>query len=421
MASSEGKKEQAKAAVMGTSIYGKFNLKTDDGKSTDGGTPRHGRIYDPSLAQKPGGLKAEEMLLGVKFAHLSCTDDSPGHLATPAPNTLEAVKLIVGGSEEEAKKPLSTILKDHFNLTMDCWIDESGVRKGRPVDTQGYIASNDEMIVLSYRFTTTMTDWMTNLSMTTSEWEPDVDEKIGHAGWCSCLDGYFTSILGIKEGKPRVHTGFYNNFLSSLPYVKKHIVEKLTAPNAKPMKVYVCGCSLGAAIATVATCYLLLELPLEDLPHKIISVTAGCPRVCAPKMKERMMERMKVLRPLDKAVICRLVYNEDVVPHIPFGVSGFRHLDKLVYITTEGDVIVGPYLEGAKKLNEVCNVVRTFWGKKKSEKEAAESMARQAEAEGKTPFEVELEKTPQPIKDHMPYWYMTHLSNLLKKEKEPKS
>ena len=410
--------EQTKSATVASSIYGKFNLKSDGSIASSDSRRPQGRMYDSALGQKPGGLKAEEMLLGVKFAHLSCTDDSPGHLLSPAPNTLEAVKLIVGGSEEEAKGPLSTILKDHFNLTMDCWIDESGFRQGRPVDTQGYIASNDDTIVLSYRFTTTMTDWMTNLSMTTSEWEPDVDEKIGHAGWCSCLDGYFTSILGIKEGKPRVHTGFYNNFLSSLPYVKKHIVEKLMAPNAKPMKVYVCGCSLGAAIATVATCYLLLELPIEKLPHKIISVTAGSPRVCAPKMRQVMLERMKELRPLDKAVICRLVYNEDVVPHIPFGVSGFKHLDKLVYITTQGDVIVGPYLEGASSFNEVCNVVKTFWGKKKNASGDGEAQAtsRQAEAEGKTPFEVELEKTPQPIKDHMPYWYMTHLSNLVKRE-----
>jgi len=34
----------------------------------------------------------------------------------------------------------------------------------------------------------------------------------------------------------------------------------------------------------------------------------------------------------------------------------------------------------------------------------------------KTPFEIEVEKTPGPIKDHMPFWYLTILQKLKAKQ-----
>jgi hypothetical protein len=116
------------------------------------------------------------------------------------------------------------------------------------------------------------------------------------------------------------------------------------------------------------------------------------------------------LRPLDRAVICRLVYNHDLVPHVPFHIGGFYHLDKLVYITVDGDVIINPRMrESSKNFSEVKTLFQSFW-KKQIVKED-ELAASKPETE-KTPFEIECEKTPDPIKCHMPYWYLTRLEKL---------
>merc|ERR1711971_794513 len=120
-----------------------------------------------------------------------------------------------------------------------------------------------------------------------------------------------------KESKPRTHTAYYNNFIYTIPMIRKHIIEKLMKKGTKPKKVYVVGCSLGAAISQIAFCFILEALfdSLKDpnfANHKLISVTAGCPRVGDKKFRRRIMEKMNVLRPLNRAVICRLVHNNDI-------------------------------------------------------------------------------------------------------------
>jgi hypothetical protein len=221
------KKEAADAACIE-----EYNLKTEDYKRsisrrrsifdlrteamrTDKGNPRQGRLYNEMHGAKEGGLKVDEMIYGIKMAHLSCTDDTEDRLVGSSPNALAALEHAVGGPTPEItmRKPLSEILKERYNLNLDCWMDYSGFVKGRPIDTQGFIASNDETIVLSYRFSTTLYDWIANLSLTSSEWLLDKDEERGHAGrWSSC-GGWFTKMCRPSKSRPRVHTAYYNNFI----------------------------------------------------------------------------------------------------------------------------------------------------------------------------------------------------------------
>jgi Lipase (class 3) len=438
--------EAPPSTSMAPPIYEEFNLKTEEPSSQAPGAateqaaaaatvkpparkPRKGRLYGKKYSLEPAGIKVDDMIYGLKMAHLSCTDDSEGRLAKSGANTIKALEEIVG--VEDARKPLSTLLKDHFDLNMDCWINESGFWNMRAVDTQGFIASNESTIVLSYRFSTSAFDWMTNLDMSSSEWEPDRDEVIGHAGWCSCLDGVYTKYF-TDHGKPRVHTGFYNNFIYTIPHIRKHILEPLLKSDAKPKKVYICGCSLGAALATVAYFFVLQEMmpSLENpdfVDHKLYSVTAGSPRVCDPQMRDEVMDKVRRLRPLDRAVICRLVFDQDLVPHIPFHISGFVHVDKLVFITANGDVIINPRLSKSKNFAEMVTVWNSFKTKvddktKKlveatAPKKATGSAKMEDTAEGeKSAFEIECETTPVPIKCHMPYFYLTHLEHLKERE-----
>ena len=263
----------------------------------------------------------------LQLASVAITDDKPNTLKKVSkanPWQKEALKIITG-SKQDAYKPLSSILRDHFGLTLDCHIDVSGIDRGRPLDTQGYIAHNDELIVLSYRCTTSALDWITNLSTTSSEWEPDIDIALGHAGYCSCLMGYdlphFCGGISKENGdnikKPRVHTGFYNNFLHTTPMILEHIAP-LLKEDQKPRKLMVVGHSLGAGIATLAACYFILNFEWELLPHQLVCVTAGAPRSVKQNMADIVHERLATLRPMDKAFFCRVVLNEDVVVRVVY-------------------------------------------------------------------------------------------------------
>ena len=114
------------------------------------------------LSQAPSGyLPAEidDVIKGMKYASLAVTDDKEGTLKDIGkmnPWHIEALK-IISGSEEEAHKPLTYLLKEYMQLECDTIIDVSGITKGGHfLDTQGYIAHNDEVIVLAYRCTTSV-------------------------------------------------------------------------------------------------------------------------------------------------------------------------------------------------------------------------------------------------------------------------
>ena len=101
-----------------TNIYEEFHLKTDNETGNNGTSMTkaeeqmvdrlpQGRVYSTKYAQQPSGLRVEDMIFGLKMAHLSCTDDSEGRLSGSGANTLAALEEIVG--KNHLKKPLSKI------------------------------------------------------------------------------------------------------------------------------------------------------------------------------------------------------------------------------------------------------------------------------------------------------------------------
>lgn len=326
------------------------------------GLKPRGYRYSTYHANQPGGIQVKDLVLGMQFACLSITDDEPDTLkkvGVANPWQVRAMTMITG-SEDEAHQPLSTILRDHYQLQTDHILNVSGVSAaGHALDTQGFMAHNDTTIVLAYRCTTSVSDWLTNLTTTSSAWEIDHDVAQGHSGYfSSCLDFECCSSSDDAPKKPRVHTGFYNNFLVTVPAIKQYI-DPLLAADQPPRTLYVVGHSLGAGIAIMAACYFLTE-KAEDgirnrydwrtLPHKLRVVTAGGPRACCQSMQERVDAVLRELRYTDKVVLARMVRDKDVVPTVPPELFGFRHLtEKLVYITREdavdgtaGSVLINP-------------------------------------------------------------------------------
>lgn len=373
-----------------------------------------GRTYDPEYAEQPGAIRIEELTLAMKLASIAITDDKPDTLVNVSkanPWHTEALTIITG-SEEEANAPLTEILKTHFNLTCDTIIDISKITKGgHAIDTQGYIAHNDDMIVLSYRCTTSGFDWLTNLTTTSSAWEPDIDIDQGHSGLFSCIDGACCMQHG--EYKPRVHTGFYNNFLVTAPLIQQYI-NPLLGPNQPPRKLYVVGHSLGAGIATMAACYFLLDFDWATLNQKLVVVTAGSPRAVLESMQQKIHAEMKRLRPLDKAVICRLVRDKDVVPTVPPALFGFRHLDKLVYITKDGQILVNPNLDSGNIVD--VKTMASLMAHNPALFDEDEETTMSDEEQEESDYDKKIKLIPRAFRDHMPDFYLYPLIKLFKRE-----
>ncbi len=364
-----------------------------------------GREYDEEFSHQPGGIRIDEVALAMQLAALSITDDKEGTLAQIGeanPWHIEALKLLTG-SEEEAHKPLSQILDEYYGLVVDAHINESGFRGTYAIDTQGYIAHNDDIIVVSFRCTTTIKDWITNLTLLDSVWEPEEDLSNGHSGYFSFLDG----LCGGSEMKPRVHTGFYNNFLAVLPILKEH-VDPLLSRNAPPRKLYIVGHSLGAGIAAMAGCYYLLHHDWTASPHRLVNAMAGCPRPCHESMAQVVQDKLSYLRPLDKISMFHITLNEDVVPTVPPAWLGFRHIGKLVYITEDNAVLIGPQINDDKILDE--NEVKQM-----GDSYPDVTTLRETTEETQSDYDKLISYIPTAFRDHMPDFYLRPLIDLFER------
>ena len=364
-----------------------------------------GRQYDEEYSHQPGGIRIDEVALAMQLAALSVTDDNEGTLAQIGevnPWHVEALKILTG-SEEEAHQPLSQILNEHYGLVVDVHINESGFRGAYAIDTQGYITHNDDIIVVSFRCTTTIKDWITNLTLLDSVWEPEEDLSQGHSGYFSFLDG----LCGGAEMKPRVHTGFYNNFLAVLPILKQY-VDPLLSRNATPRKLFIVGHSLGAGIAAMAGCYYLLHHDWTASPHRLVNAMAGCPRACHESMAQVVEDKLSYLRPLDKVSMFRITLNEDIVPTVPPAWLGFRHIGKLVYITEDDAVLIGPRLDDDQILDE--HEVRDIG---KSYPDVA--TLRETTEETQSDYGKLISYIPAVFRDHMPDFYLRPLISLFER------
>jgi regulator of extracellular matrix RemA (YlzA/DUF370 family) len=117
---------------------------------------------------------------------------------------------------------------------------------------------------------------------------------------------------------------------------------------------------------------------------------------------------------LDKAVICRIVRDKDVVPTVPPEVFGFRHLDKLVYITDDGKIIINPNLgsDNVIDTSTMNELLSTYPALMESEIEEAKEEGTETEST----YDKRIRMVPRALRDHMPDFYLVPLIKLFERE-----
>jgi len=163
-------------------------------------------------------------------------------------------------------------------------------------ETQGFVAANDDCVVLAFRGTEpeSLRDWMTDADAIPTQ--------------------FLTSGL-------HVHAGFAR----ALEYVWKDVTEALAPHKGKPL--YITGHSLGAALATLACVRLRWE---QQLVHAVC--TFGSPRVgqqdfCAAYTKIA-----------EGSPTYRYVNDTDIVPRVPTRLEGYGHVGTLFYFGPDGKI-----------------------------------------------------------------------------------
>tara|TARA_B100000902_G_scaffold218630_1_gene207771 strand:- start:1161 stop:1976 length:816 start_codon:yes stop_codon:yes gene_type:complete len=134
------------------------------------------------------------------------------------------------------------------------------------------------------------------------------------------------------ERNGMVHSGFWEEANKVYPGILKAV----KAGRKNKEKVYVCGHSLGGAMAVLVAEMLCHDkIPVEELK------TFGQPRV-GTRAFRRHLEGCKI------GSYHRYVNNNDIVPRVPPMLFGFVHGGKLMYINRFGNIRPATYWQRVK-------------------------------------------------------------------------
>ncbi len=153
--------------------------------------------------------------------------------------------------------------------------------------TQGFVAHTDSAILISFRGTESLNDWIAN------------------------LDVFSTS-------KPygEVHRGFVEAFEE----VRTELVNTLRNLDPGHKVIHITGHSLGGALATIAACELRSEFSISSI------YTFGQPRLGNATTVKFILDKYP-------GHFSRFVFDDDVVARIP---PGYKHVGRLFHFDSNG-------------------------------------------------------------------------------------
>jgi hypothetical protein len=222
---------------------------------------------------------------------------------------------------------LAHVLETTFGLVLDHFINVT------PTDTQGFIAHDAEKVVLVYRGTTSVADWITNANVFTTPWEPLDDGEDA---------GEFAALQGLCHNGPRLHLGHYNAFLSTKRDLEEVLIPQIQ--NAvrlkKHLKVFICGHSLGGSLATMALAYILERMP-DELGTgyvEVVCTTLGAPSVGNASFVDRLTKLTSSMAGFLR--VGRYINNVDFIPYASL-VHLFQHFGPAFTMSESGKVDKG--------------------------------------------------------------------------------
>ena len=161
--------------------------------------------------------------------------------------------------------------------------------------TAGAVLANNDLIVVVFRGTEDLLDWLTNL----------------RAGWV------------VLQGGVGVHRGFFEAYWPVRAALFRRLLDLI---HEKPRPVYVTGHSLGGALALMAAA----ELGNHDEAQVRDSI-AACYTFGCPKAGDRTFDRHV------KVPLYRITNGFDLVPALPPLLTGYRHVGDTRHFAVAGE------------------------------------------------------------------------------------
>ncbi|KAJ2007713.1 hypothetical protein GGI04_001421 [Coemansia thaxteri] len=213
----------------------------------------------------------------------------------------------------------SYIIKDKWNCEPNCLLPETAdtvldyTWRSKSPASAGYIGHNDStrVIVVVFRGTADTDDWVQDSEFSLDPWPPQIPGSM-------------------------VHHGFLTAYQSVSGKVTKMVIN--LARRYPDYKLVFTGHSLGGAETVMCAVDVLQQVP--ELKKRVHIYTYGMPRIGNDAWADGI-DKMEL-------PVYRVVYENDLVPHIPFQWLGYKHFAQEVWIHNNQTVFCGKDSESAQ-------------------------------------------------------------------------